>query len=272
MASLKLTHWCKFLLRVPQIELATLIWSGMELWSHPSPLLMTSVYWWMSIPLLSYTDTELLHAHNPPCWTFHPWSCMDIPANIHGRACSFLLMFPRGVLLPCCRAGTRQSAPCGNSSFSLPSGVGSSRVKLVHLAHVVHTPTHSGMPVSTSGAMRSQLWGEDPWSILLIFHDVWRYIICDIPFHTACPPIDLWFFSSPDMSLPSLRQDYQAPTKWHWFIYHSTIFVVLLLPWIGAGLSQTILEVSDVFINMFVPFCFSHSQDIEVNWHSWSSP
>ena len=120
---------------------------------------MTSIYGLTSVPLLSSTDIKLPHILDPPLGTLHPWSCMDILADIHGRAHSFLLIQPRGVLLACHRAGTRQSAHCGNSSFSLPSKVGSSRMKLVHLAHAVHTPAHSGMPLSSPGAMRrSQLW------------------------------------------------------------------------------------------------------------------
>ena len=74
------------------------------------------------------------------------------------------------------------------------------------------------------------------------------------------------------MSAPSLRQDCQAPMKWHGSIYHSTDSVIVLLPWIGlgllAGLSQMMSEASDVFINMLVPFYSSHSWEVEVNWYS----
>ena len=110
-ASLKLTHWCELPLHVPQVELATLIWRGVEWWSHPSLLSITSIYGLISVPLLSYANVELLHTPNPPLRTFHPWSSMDIVANVHGKACSFLLTHPRGVLLAWCRVDARQPIP-----------------------------------------------------------------------------------------------------------------------------------------------------------------
>ena len=157
MASLKSTHWCKLPFIIPQVELATLISRGKELWSCPSLLSMTSIYGLMSVPLMSYTGIDLLYHHNPPLGTFHPWSCMDVLANVHGRACIFLLIHPIGVLLAWCRVGARQSAHCGNSAILLPSGVGLSRMELVHLVAVVHTLVHCVMPLSISGVMRSQL-------------------------------------------------------------------------------------------------------------------
>ena len=36
----------------------------------------------------------------------------------------------------------------------------------------------------------------------------------EVPLHMACLPIDLWYFSSPDMSPSSPGQDCQAPMKW----------------------------------------------------------
>ena len=134
------------------VELATLIQVMDGSWFHPSPLLMIIVNGLIMVPMQSSADNEFLHAHNPPFGTFHPWSCWDVLASVHGRACSFPLIHPRGVFLTWCRAGTRQSACCGNSSISLPSGVGSPRVKLVHLACVVCT-----LALSTSGVMRRSL-------------------------------------------------------------------------------------------------------------------
>ena len=158
MVSLKLTHLCELLLPVPQVELATLVQRGMKLWADISP---SAVICWHWTPSCSQS----------PLGTFHPWSCMDVLANIHGRTHSFPLIHPRGVLLTWCKVGARQSAHCGDSSFSLPSRVGSSGGKLVHLAHAVHTPAHGGMPISSTEVMRSQLqWricDQPYWSFMM---------------------------------------------------------------------------------------------------------
>ena len=207
-------------------------------WSCPSLLLMTSINGLTLVPLPSSADNELLHAHNPPLGTFHPWSFWDVLSDIHGRTHSFPLIHPRGVLLVWCNMDTRQSAHCGIFSISLLSGVGPSMVRLVHLSHAVHTPTLSGMLLSSSGAMRrSQLWWRTcDWSCFSFMMYEGRSFWLDVPLHMACPSINLWFFSFPGMNLPSLRQDHQASMKWCWFICCSTISVIACPLWIALGL------------------------------------
>ena len=99
-ASLKSTHQDELPLNVSQVELATLVQRGSELWSHPSPLLMPSIYGLMLVPLLSYADIELPHASNPPLWILLPWSCMDVLNDIHGRMHSFPLIHLEESCLP----------------------------------------------------------------------------------------------------------------------------------------------------------------------------
>ena len=53
-----------------------------ESWSHPSLLSMTNITGLVLIPLLSPTDIEPLHTHNPPLRTFHPWAYTGVWAPI----------------------------------------------------------------------------------------------------------------------------------------------------------------------------------------------
>ena len=143
-----------------------------ESWSHPSLLSMMNITKLISVHLPSSTDIEFLHMHDPPLGTFHPWSYMNVLANIPGRACSFPLIHPTGVLLAWYRADTRYSAHCGDSSISLPSGVSLPGVKLVHCAHEACMSAHSGMPLSyLRGNEKKSVMMEDPWWIFLIFRD-----------------------------------------------------------------------------------------------------
>ena len=152
--------------------------------------------------------------------SFHPWSCMDVLADMSmGEHIASHWSTLEEVLLAWCRVGTRESALCGNSSFSLPSRVGSSRVKLVHLACAVHAHLHTVECPSLLQECneKKSVMMEDLWSTLPDFHNVQRDIICDLTFdfiwHVL--PSVFWFFFFPDMSLPSLRQDHQVPMKWY---------------------------------------------------------
>ena len=208
-----------------------------ESWSHPSLLSVINVTRLISVPLLSSADIELLHDHDPPLGTFHPWSYVDILADVPGRAGSSPLICPSWVLLVWSRVGTRQSAHCGDSSISLPSKFGFSRDKLVHLAGEVCTSPHSGMPLFTSGVMRGISCSGGSVMDLAHLPQCMRghHLWLDIPLHVACPPIDLWFVSPSDTSAPSLKQDPQVPMKWCWYVYCSTTSVITLPPWIGFG-------------------------------------
>ena len=169
---------------------------------------MTSINELISVP-------QFLHAHNPPLGTFHPWSCWDALVHVHGRAHSFPLIHTGGVMLAWCRVGVRQSAYCGNSSISLPSGVGSSRMKLVHLAHVVCIHTVECPSLSQE---QWEEFGYDGGSVINLAHlsqcMKGHHSKLDIPLYTACPPINLWFFSL-SLIWVHLHQDKISRLQWN---------------------------------------------------------
>ena len=260
-------------------ELATLIQMIDESWSCPSPLSMTNITRLILVPLPSSADIELLHTHDTPLGTFHAWSYVDVLVDVSRRAHSSLLIHPRGVLLAWCRVGTRQSAHWGNSTISLPLEISFSRVKLVHLAHVVHTSAHGGMLLSTSQVMRrSQLqWRicDGPCSSSKIYEGAsfvaWCPTVCGASSHRTLIPLfpPIWV---------CLHQDKIARLQWNGIDPTITIMLLSLCFHSGlvlgllAGLSQMILEVSDIFVNTLVPLCSSQGGEVEVNWYPWSSP
>ena len=124
-------------------------------------------------------------------------------------------------------------------------------------------------------------WEEvsyDGGSMMDLAHLPWcmrgHHLWLETPLHVACPPINLYIPSSPNMSAPSLRQNCQAPMKQYWSINHSTTSVIVLLPCglVLGLLSQTILEVSNISIDMLVPLCSSYGWEVEVNWYTCSPP
>ena len=99
------------------------------------------------------------------CPTFMPTSCshnlhpslVDALVDIHGRSCNFPLIHPREVLLAGHWVTTQPLFSCGVILPSLPLGVDSHGLGLVHLYHAWWTPTHKGTPTSYA-VRRSWFW------------------------------------------------------------------------------------------------------------------
>ena len=164
-----------------------------ESWSCPS--LVSYITGLISIPLPSPADIEPLHMYNTPLRTFCPLSCMDIPADDPGRAHSSLLIYPRGVLLAWCRADARQSACCGDSSISLPSGVGSSRVKTgTSCSWSAHVCTWWHVPLYLRGNEKKKVMMEDGPCSSSKMHEgmllaAWCPTLCDVSSHQSLIPL-----------------------------------------------------------------------------------
>ena len=90
-----------------------------------------------------------IDVHTPPIplhQTFYPLSSKEALGHVQMNAQSFLFTHPRGVSPVWCWGNNRQFAVCGTSSVSLSSGVCSSRMVVVHLAHLAHMIIQRGVP------------------------------------------------------------------------------------------------------------------------------
>ena len=92
------------------------------------------------------SHTPLIPLH----WSFYPCSNMEALQNVWMNTHSFLFTFPRGVSPVWCWVNDRQFTLCGDSSVSL-FWVCSSRVAVVHLAHLAYTTMQRWVP--SVGAM-----------------------------------------------------------------------------------------------------------------------
>ena len=164
---------------------------------------------------VDHSAQEDIHAHYTLLWNLRP-SSVDAPVDIHGRSHSFIFIHPREVFLAWHWVITRPLSSCGVVLLSLPSGVGLTGVRLVHLSHTWQTPMHvreHQLLMQWGGA---QLWCRTAWISLLVFHFIW-WDVChwsDILPHEACPPTCPWSSSSLERHLPWLRQDCQASNLW----------------------------------------------------------
>ena len=111
-------------------------------------------------------DTPLMSLH----WTFHPLSSKETLGNAQMNAWSLPFTYPRGVSVVWCWASDGQFTLCGAFSVLLFSAVCSSRMVVVHLAHLVHMIIQRG--VTSVGAMRKHQF----WRMIHEHHVCWFFI------------------------------------------------------------------------------------------------
>ena len=166
-------------------------------------------------------------------WSLHP-SSVDALVDVHGRSHNFPLIHPRGVWLDWHWLLTRPLSTHGVILLSLPLGVASTGVGLVHWSCAWQTPTHKG---TISDVMRSWFWGRmhdcPCWSITSL--EGTSVTIRSTTLHVSSSHLSLIFLFPLKASAftktgsPGFRS--MVPT-----FSHSTISVVGLLPLTGPEL------------------------------------
>ena len=110
------------------------------------------------------TDVDVYTPLIPLHQTFHPLSNKGALSNIWMNVWGLLFTHPRRVSPVWCWVSDGQFALCGTSSVSLLSGVCSSRVVVVHLAHFACTTVQRGVP--SVGTMKKVTFGTGLMNIL----------------------------------------------------------------------------------------------------------
>ena len=165
---------------------------------------------WLVISFKTYWCDQYLCCQNvnngfhmpqiPLHQTLHSLTSQEAPENISMNAQSFLFTHPSGVLPVWHWASNGQFTLCGTTSVSLSSRVCSSRMVVVHLAHLALRTIQIGVP--SLGVMRKMvLVGESGVYCLLVSSHgrkghLWQP---GTPLHMIPPP------TSPSLSSISYR-------------------------------------------------------------------